>query len=472
LDIFKESLPPRFRLSASNTDSHIGGNALTVYTAIHSLYSLCIIVLHREYIPFIPINLSHPSGPIDAPLVPNDPQMPNGWWDQSASRIFKSARDIVDLVRAASYRERLVQSPPIALAIFTSAFCGIYSYHFPQIDVGRIMMEDDHISHFASNGEGHMRGATGMAVTTLKDMSSKMRMAYGWTKTIKNMLTFFNNVKERLHNPQGSEDESSAAAALRSLRNGGGALESYKAIEKELKDFGTLDDDERMSEINDNSSIRATTRDPSMPPHVKREAGVDRPPTRGFDSGGWAAVNAGGDDHGQRSTTQVYDYNAREREAANALAHGSYYQHPRSLNSNPPSLIGASNTPSNPSNMSSPYAMPSTDSYRNGIGSTQGTSTNTAGNVQRTMGPGGTSNSSMTYSTGNKSGGLERTQSLPLQQWSDFRLSGDLINFVEGTSGFYSPTSYAGSGMIGPESDNYIQVVNMPGVWGGLSFDN
>jgi hypothetical protein len=78
----------------------------------------------------------------------------------------------------------------------------------------------------------------------------------------------------------------------------------------------------------------------------------------------------------------------------------------------------------------------------------------------------------MTYSTGNKSGGLERTQSLPLQQWSDFRLSGDLINFVEGTSGFYSPTSYAGSGMIGPESDNYIQVVNMPGVWGGLSFDN
>lgn len=457
LDIFQESLPPRFKLNASNTDSHLGGNALTVYTAIHSLYSLCIIVLHREYIPFIPLNLERPSGPIDAPLVPNDPQMPIGWWDQSASRIFKSARDIADLVRAASYRERLVQSPPIALAIFTSAFCGIYSYHFPQIDTGRIMMEDGHTSNLAINGEGHMRGATGLTVSTLKDMSSRMRMAYGWTKTIKNLLAFFNNVKDRFNNqnPQGSEDESSAAAALRSLRSGGGALDSYKEIEKELKDFGTLDDDERMSPMNDNQSMRASTRDPSMPPHVKREMGSDRPPTRDYDHrGAWAAVN---DDHIQRSTSQFYDFSPRERDAANTLAQGSYYQHSRAPASNQPPLLSPPNSSLNPSNMSSPYTTQSSDTYRNG------------NNYVTTQT--GSSSDNVKFGPVNLTTGLDRATHFQPEKYSNLRMSGDLGLFGEGSSLPWIPTTgvYIDGTALEPQMDNYVHSVNF---WHQMSFAN
>jgi hypothetical protein len=132
---FHDSLPPRLTFSPTKISAHISRGTITLYTAIHILYSLCNIVLHREYIPYLPLRSSGPSGPLDEPTFPPDKyDVPEGFWDESAELIFKSARDIMDIVRVTSGRQVLVESSQVGFAIWSAAFIGIYSVHFPYMD--------------------------------------------------------------------------------------------------------------------------------------------------------------------------------------------------------------------------------------------------------------------------------------------------------------------------------------------------
>ncbi len=72
LEGFHDSLPAKLTYSPTNVAAHIGTKALTLYTSINTLYLLCEIVLHREYVPYAPVSCDRPSGPVDEPAFPKD----------------------------------------------------------------------------------------------------------------------------------------------------------------------------------------------------------------------------------------------------------------------------------------------------------------------------------------------------------------------------------------------------------------
>lgn len=120
---FSQNLPPKLRFGARNISAHIAGQTITLYTSIQTLLSLCTIVLHREYLPFIPLRCSKPEGPLDEPTFPAG-SAPEGFWEESAKQIFRSAREIMEIVRITSDRQVLVESPQVGFAIWTAAFAG------------------------------------------------------------------------------------------------------------------------------------------------------------------------------------------------------------------------------------------------------------------------------------------------------------------------------------------------------------
>ncbi|KFY45116.1 hypothetical protein V494_01137, partial [Pseudogymnoascus sp. VKM F-4513 (FW-928)] len=243
---FHDSLPPKLTFSPKKISAHIASGTITLYTAIHTLYSLCNIVLHREYIPFLPLRSNGPSGPLDEPTFPPDKyDVPEGFWDESAELIFKSARDIMDIVRVTSDRQVMVESPQVGFAVWTAAFVGVYSVHFPYMDKNSYMCNppttpDYNLTHSSSSND-----ATALAVKTLKLMMPRSKMACGWSVWIKRMGRYYENIKRDYQRnieslvglPSSEHQRRVKELSLREGGNGGG-LEIYKLLEKEFKDFG------------------------------------------------------------------------------------------------------------------------------------------------------------------------------------------------------------------------------------------
>ncbi|OBT60273.1 hypothetical protein VE03_10396, partial [Pseudogymnoascus sp. 23342-1-I1] len=173
----------------------LAGGTISLYTAIRLLYSLCNIVLHREYIPFLPLRSNGPTGPLDEPTFPpHKYDIPEGFWDESAKLIFKSARDIMDIVRVTSDRQVLVESPQVGFAIWSAAFIGIYSVHFPYMDRNSYMSNPR-----TTPGNTHLTGSNdtiALAIKTLELMLHRSKMACGWSIWLKRMGRFFENIKK------------------------------------------------------------------------------------------------------------------------------------------------------------------------------------------------------------------------------------------------------------------------------------
>jgi hypothetical protein len=92
---------------------------------MHVVLLLCSIMLHREYVPFIPVRCSKPQGPLDPPLFPpQDYHIPPGFWEESARELFKSARDLVDLLRTCQEWGVLAETPIIGFAVYIVACIG------------------------------------------------------------------------------------------------------------------------------------------------------------------------------------------------------------------------------------------------------------------------------------------------------------------------------------------------------------
>ncbi|OBU00502.1 hypothetical protein VE01_01370 [Pseudogymnoascus verrucosus] len=301
---FHESLPPKLTFSPTKIAAHIASKSITLYTAIHTLYSLCNIVLHREYIPFIPIRSVGPSGPLDEPTFPPDKyDIPEGFWDESAELIFKSARDIMDIVRVTSDRQVMVESPQVGFAVWTAAFVGIYAVHFPWMDKNSYMSNSPTtLDHNPTYPTGRHE-ATDLAVKTLNLMLPRSKMACGWSVWIKRMEHYFVNIKKD-HNrsiralglPSSEHQRREAHAKELSLREGGhgGGLEEYKLLEKELKDFGPSLEQDRYDSPDRISPFSATNGGSRPSTHIKAEpqpSGHARSASRNGNDNGWVTVN-------------------------------------------------------------------------------------------------------------------------------------------------------------------------------------
>lgn len=179
---------------------------------------------------------------------------PAGFWDDSARECFSAARDIMDLVRTCQEWGVLVETPIVGFAIYTVAFVGVYCINFPWMDPDGYMCSKIQPTHAVASGyhardEGQGADAASKALELIGQMRSRLHMADSWFKTIKRVHHYFVRIKRDYRNNTRSlsDSEGSPVSTRRlTLREGGpgGGLEEYKILEKTLKEFGNLEDED------------------------------------------------------------------------------------------------------------------------------------------------------------------------------------------------------------------------------------
>lgn len=131
LESFRERLPRDFAFSQANVSAHLSpasSGSSTPYILLHTTLLLSDIILHRDYIPFIPLRCTKPQGPLDSPLFPPDEyQIPPQWWEQSATELFKSARDLINLLHTSREWGDQLMTPLVGFGLYTAAFVGMLS---------------------------------------------------------------------------------------------------------------------------------------------------------------------------------------------------------------------------------------------------------------------------------------------------------------------------------------------------------
>jgi hypothetical protein len=277
----------------------------------------------------------------------------------------------MEIVSANSKRWVFSESPQVAFAIWTAAFVGVYSINFHWMDTCGYMNGKESNVEFRDGGET-VKGATSLAIKTLTEMSSRLKMASGWSKTIKRMNAYFAGIiqdYDRNSSPlhQKNHLKSLSGERMLSLREGGsgGGLEEYKFLEKELNDFGSIEEEERHSTptASDMTESRASTSGPVMAPNIKAELmqAVDHLPAgRSASEGTWAAVNnnasTGIGDLGRPVSYSLSGAPHQSTDAARDAAQYQQQQQPRSggPTSDSPSLMGA---PQNSVDLNSSYSQ-------------------------------------------------------------------------------------------------------------------
>ncbi|KAI9723978.1 MAG: hypothetical protein M1812_000696 [Candelaria pacifica] len=194
---FQHTLPEDLTFTNDHTSAYIAKGSSTPYVLMHTVYFLCLVVLHREYVPYIPWKCSKPEGPVDEPTFsPAKYDIPEGWWEESATRLFKAARSILNLVQKCRDRDVLVESFIVGFAVFLVAFVGVYCDNFPYMDTTYAMCSKSPTSSSrayvaqplppSATRNGHHSKQAELAVDIMVHMRPRLKVAAEWCKTIIN----------------------------------------------------------------------------------------------------------------------------------------------------------------------------------------------------------------------------------------------------------------------------------------------
>ncbi|KAI1386299.1 fungal-specific transcription factor domain-containing protein [Hypoxylon trugodes] len=294
---FDAELPDTFTFSRSNYFKHENHQASSVYVLLHMLRCLCLIMLHREYIPFVPVRCPQPEGPLDNPTFPEDKfgPPPEGFWITSAEQVFKAARGIVDLIEICQRKDKLPQSTIVLFAIWTAGFVGLYGKHFPQMDTERHMLgyEFEDTRQPESVPEVFRRGSVAFTFATLHKMSMWLKMAVTYVGLLRQMDKYFENIKldyYRHITKNGGFDETT-----HQVRKGGrgAGLEEYKPLVGSLKDFGFVQRANNEHDLpNGPDRVSPTSADRTVPggAETNNTSSATKPP-KSTQSGSFTAIN-------------------------------------------------------------------------------------------------------------------------------------------------------------------------------------
>ncbi|PWW77660.1 hypothetical protein C7212DRAFT_178061, partial [Tuber magnatum] len=314
LDNFYSSLPEHLHFSPQTLSAHMSSRTSSAYAVMHITHFLCQVVMHREYIPFLPLRLTRPQGPLDPPLFPaDDPETDREglepgmtiamWWEESAKEIFRCARGIMQIVNGLEEWNSSVETPAVGFAVYMVGVCGVYAWSFPWMDqkgyiTGSIPDPTSKSpSHSGDDEDENMEGVRGArepegsgaearkAIELITKMRERWRMAEEWYTTLGRLRNYFKTIRDeyvRLHHP-GSDiegaagpvtGESAEAAVARKLKQGlGGGFEEYRRFEKLFHDFSGMDEGELATNVRAGVS-------PDAKPGSRAdasEAGADRP---------------------------------------------------------------------------------------------------------------------------------------------------------------------------------------------------
>ncbi|KAK7430673.1 hypothetical protein QQZ08_002717 [Neonectria magnoliae] len=102
---------------------------------LNLLYYRSIMMLHREYFPFLPTTDLTPRGPIDQPLL--EAEAPPRWWDDGAQQLFGSGEHIITLLKEASECGIPAMTPFSGFCAFLACFGNLYIDRFPKMNLHR-----------------------------------------------------------------------------------------------------------------------------------------------------------------------------------------------------------------------------------------------------------------------------------------------------------------------------------------------
>ncbi|KAJ0417001.1 fungal-specific transcription factor domain-containing protein [Aspergillus carlsbadensis] len=355
---FRDGLSRNLQYSPRNTDTHIMyKNTLPPYTVMHVLYFLSVIVLHRSYVPFLPVRCSEPMGPLDEPV--DKVGMPEGFWRDSARELFAAARQLMDLVVTCQERGVLVENPLVGFAIYNAAFIGIYAAHFPQMDL------DGALSPVRDHARGQVQSRKVLEI--LRETRPRLKMAAGWFRTLNRLHSYFQKVKRDFRRnsrkdmlPPDALDHGNGIM-VRPVREGGpgAGLEEFKLLEKLFLEFGTIEDQLPEGSGNEEDGDRVTNVSDAGSNHVRSDPG-DMGGEGPLDGAGgrresWVPVNSPGlplpgPDGERRPSLPLPPTRALQSQSPYSLPAMQHHPDPHYPNVSPPSLPSIPHT--------SPYGIP------------------------------------------------------------------------------------------------------------------
>ncbi|TPX11974.1 uncharacterized protein E0L32_007277 [Thyridium curvatum] len=280
LQEFLQTLARPFTFSRTNYHKHVSQHASGTYVALHMLSAVCQIMLHREYIPFIPMQCPGPVGPLDEPKFREEQP---GFWRESAEQVFKAARQIVELIDVCKPGDRLPMSSLNLFAIWTAAFVGIYAWHFPHMDtehhmLSRVITPDADITQ---------SGPTSVALDAMKTLATTLNMASTYVAYFKDMDSYYTRVKHDYQQHLSETRRGAGNLGPLSRRDTSGGLEEWKRRNGKVVNNGTIlgeDEDEEAS----NGTPNGVTLDDAM----QAEGGGPSRTEPGLTSDGGSSVSA------------------------------------------------------------------------------------------------------------------------------------------------------------------------------------
>jgi hypothetical protein len=243
-------------------------------------------------VPFVPIRCEKPQGPLDESVRYEAAEAPPGFWEDSAREMFKAGRDMMDLVQACQSRGSLVETPILGFGLYTVAFVGIYAFNFPHMD------PDGYMCGRGDDGSGTPGGGLQAARTALEmigQMIPRLPMANNWFRTIHRVHRYYEKIIKDYHantlalnrsSPGTASDVKSPQGHL-SLREGGrgGGEEAFQLLERVLKEFGSIEDEELQNNADRDRQSAANAPD----------TGATKPESQSSESrspSSWTAINS------------------------------------------------------------------------------------------------------------------------------------------------------------------------------------
>lgn len=130
---FHDGLGINESFSYNNLISSFIKNQGNLYCSVHLTLMISEILLHREFIPFIPNDGSGATGPFDKlQWLDNAPPL---WWQQSASKVFETAKNVSIILDVSKHNGKYSCNTFNGFIALTAASILSYIKHFPHYDV-------------------------------------------------------------------------------------------------------------------------------------------------------------------------------------------------------------------------------------------------------------------------------------------------------------------------------------------------
>ncbi|KAF2680021.1 hypothetical protein K458DRAFT_110179 [Lentithecium fluviatile CBS 122367] len=257
----KQSLHRDVTLTDRNTGYHIHNRTSRSYVQLHSVLALCDMALHREYIAYLPWDQPKPMGPIGGPSLADPPQ--ETWWENNARSCFQAARSFLDLVAVCKEEGVLVETSIVGFAMFYVFQIVIWCRTFWKQD------QDNCLCTTGGDRDKLLLDNAKKAKSILIHMQERLPMSRFWLQSCSGYLRGLDKLQKEQSRTGGSPESNGSNSTADNHTD----LLHWAKIEKELKEFQTLKDENNDVE-DDQNSIDLRIHDasgPNSPDAVKVE---------------------------------------------------------------------------------------------------------------------------------------------------------------------------------------------------------